>query len=361
MKVLITVPSLTLPGGVANYFRTLRRHLSKDHVYFEVGARPGNNGPVATIVRVLRDHWNFSRELRRTRYDLVHLNPSLGPLSVVRDGILLLIAKAHRRRVLVFFHGWDPACETAIRAHYLRLFRFVYGRADLILVLAEEFRHTLREFGIGAPILTETMIVADEVFPLAVAGRPASRADHLACRILFLSRLDRGKGLVEAIEAFEMLQGVKVELQIAGDGPERAAGEAMVKARRINGVTFLGHVEDAAKVEAFRQGDIYLFTSMYEGMPNSVLEAMAFGLPIVTRTVGGLRDFFEHDRMGYATESQDPSVFAELLNGLVSNPSLRASMGQYNREFARKRFAASVVSTRLLSTYEQVVGQSTSS
>ncbi len=75
---------------------------------------------------------------------------------------------------------------------------------------------------------------------------------------------------------------------------------------------FLGHVSGAAKTQAFRAADIYLFTSLAEGMPNSVLEAMAFGLPIVTRPVGGIRDFFEDGRMGYATDSLDSGDYTEL-------------------------------------------------
>ena len=64
-------------------------------------------------------------------------------------------------------------------------------------------------------------------------------------------------------------------LTIAGDGPERLAAEAMVQSRRIDGVTFVGHIDGAKKRKAFQNADIYLFTSLAEGMPNSVLEAMA--------------------------------------------------------------------------------------
>ena len=93
-------------------------------------------------------------------------------------------------------------------------------------------------------------------------------------------------------------------------------------------------------------------------MPNSVLEAMAFGLPIVTRPVGGIRDFFEDGRMGYATDSLDSGDYTELLCRLVGNPDLRKRMGQYNRQFARQRFAASVVAERLVAIYARIVGKS---
>ena len=355
-RVLITVPCLALPGGVANYYRTLRPLLDDGKTFFEVGARPGETGRWAGFRRLLADYWQFHRELGKLPLDLVHINPSLGMRSVIRDGIFLLIAKAHRLPVLVFFRGWDPACEATIRARHSRLFRLVYGRADALVVLAEEFIRSLRALGLRAPITVETTVVADSIFEMAtpaVAGRDGQSS---ACRILYLGRLDRDKGLKEAMDSVARLAALdpSVTLTVAGDGPERAAGEKWVAAHGLAGARFVGHIEGAQKARAFGDADIYLFTSPAEGMPNSVLEAMAFGLPVVTSAVGGIRDFFEDGRMGYVTESRDPAVFAELLARLAGDPALRASMGRYNREYARRRFAASVVAARLLEIYARV-------
>ncbi|MBL8202149.1 MAG: glycosyltransferase family 4 protein [Chromatiales bacterium] len=356
-RVLITVPCLGLPGGVANYYRTIRPHLDAQKAYFEIGARPGEAGPWAGLRRLLADYWRFHRELRARPVDLVHLNPSLGARSVVRDGILLLIARAHGRRVLVFFRGWDPACERAIRARYARLFRFVYDRADAVVVLAEEFARSLRELGLRAPVTLETTVVADGVFAAAGPGSRDSDRQAGACEILYLSRLDRDKGLIEAIEAVAAISErfPSVTLTVAGDGPERAAAEALVRARRLGNVTFTGHLDEAARSAAFRRADIFLFPTCFgEGMPNAILEAMAFGLPVVTRAVGGIRDFFEDGRMGFVTESRDPAVFAGYLSRLITDPGLRAAMGRYNHDYARNRFAASVVVARLLEIYARV-------
>jgi len=360
-RVLITVPRLDLPGGVANYYRTLRPHLDAGKTYFEIGARRGDAGGRAGwgagIRRLLADYWHFHRELSRRAVDIVHINPSLDMRSILRDGLFLLIAKAHRRTVLVFFRGWDPGCEAAIRARYARLFRIVYGRADALIVLAEQFRDSLRALGLKAPISLETTVVMDSAFD---GELPTVRGNSIApeaCEVLYLSRLDHDKGMVEAIEAVLELQKKfpTVTLAIAGDGPERSVGEALVRSRESEGIRFEGHLDDDARTRAFRRADIFLFpTSFGEGMPNALLEAMAFGLPVVTRAVGGIRDFFENGRMGFVTESRDPSVFAGFLSRLVRDPALRVSIGRYNREYARRRFAASVVAARLLEIYARV-------
>ena len=89
-------------------------------------------------------------------------------------------------------------------------------------------------------------------------------------------------------------------------------------------------------------------------MPTSVLEAMAYGLPVVTRPVGGLKDFFEDGKMGYITESLAPSVFAEAVEKLIREPETCRRMGRYNREFAHEHFAASRVAERIKRIYHEV-------
>lgn len=356
VRVLITVPGMELAGGVANYYRTLRRHLDADKVYFEIGRRGDDNGIGATIGRLIADSWRFHRMLSRERWNLVHVNPSLLSRALVRDGILLLIARAHRQPVLVFFRGWDQSFADRVRTRHRRLFRAVYGRASAFIVLAEEFRRALIAMDIDRPIFGATTVVDDSFIEQERIWREQPDG---SCHVLYLSRLERGKGLIEAIEAFALVRvrAPRVSLTIAGEGPERARAEVLVRERGIEGVTFVGHADGAAKLALLRRSHIYFFPTAYgEGMPNAVLEAMACGLAIVTRRVGGLNDFFEDGRMGFITSSREPSELAALVSRLVDDSGLRESMGRYNREYARSHFTASVVSTQLLGIYAQVAG-----
>jgi glycosyltransferase involved in cell wall biosynthesis len=119
-------------------------------------------------------------------------------------------------------------------------------------------------------------------------------------------------------------------------------------------VTFPGDLRGDAKRRVFETADVFCFPTSYgEGMPNAVLEAMACGLPVVTRPVGGLADLFEDGRMGFSTTSRDPAVLAGLLARLVQSPARRLEMGAYNRDYAFRRFRASVVAARLAAIYER--------
>ena len=355
-RVLITVPASIFPA--ASPTTIARCAVISTRTRCTSRSAPAQaSGRLGALPRFIADNWRFHRLLANGAFELVHVNPSMNMRCIVRDGVLLLIARAHRVPVLVFFRGWDPAYAARIRECHRRLFGAVYGKAAAMVVLAREFQATLAGLRLALPTWFETTLVDEALLALAPGERAPRPAG--ACEILYLGRLDRGKGLIEALEAFALVrrEWPGATLSIAGDGPERAAGVELVAARGIGGVRFLGHVEDADKARAFRDADIYLFTSLAEGMPNSVLEAMAFGLPVVTSAVGGLRDFFEDGRMGSLVIEASAGEYARRLLRLARDPGLRRVMGDYNRDFASRRFFSPVVAGRLLEIYDQVAKQ----
>lgn len=358
MSVLITTPDLEKPGGVAHYYASLQAQFASDVKYATVGSRAACREHDGGFVRSVKDGWRFYRQLKRHKVNLVHLNPSLGHKALLRDGVLLLLAKLLGRKVVVFIRGWDCACERAIRHRYLSLFRLIYFRADAFIVLAARFKSVLRDFGYDKPIYLETTVVADDVFsgaePGALRAKPGN--DHL--NVLFLSRVEKTKGIYEALEAFRIVKDRHpcITMTVAGGGSELEAVMEYARTRGIDGVLFPGWVRGDEKHRVFASADIYLFpTNFGEGMPNSVLEAMAYGMPVITRPMGGITDFFENGKMGYITESIDPRVFARCLETLICDPELRDSMGRYNRQYAWDHFRASAVAERLRHIYEEVL------
>lgn len=359
MKVLLVTPDKERQGGIANYYRVLRNHLSLDVEYFVVGPRRDGQGRWKTCFRTLRDFRDFYHKIKYGDYDIVHVNPSLVAWVVWREGIFTLIARRYCRGVIVFFRGWHARSERRIRATWLRLFRAFYFKASAFIVLSEQHARVLKQLGCTRPIFVETTVVADEVFasPMRHSSGKQEAEREREFRVLFLSRVEKKKGIYEALEAMTILRSIRphVTLTIAGSGHELENVKAYVNARHLVWVRIVGYVAGQAKEAVFAEADAYLLPTYGEGMPNSVLEAMGYGLPIVTRPVGGLCDFFEEGRMGMAIDSLDPREFAEALQTLVDDPTRRAQIGQYNREYARRRFMASEVAMRLDRIYRTVM------
>ncbi|MEO8053435.1 MAG: glycosyltransferase family 4 protein, partial [Acidobacteriota bacterium] len=331
MRVLVTTPLLTKPGGVAQYLRAVRPHLRGDVEYLTVGARFEGESAPKVLLRLAKDCGLFTRAMRRGEYKIVHLNPSLGFKALIRDGLLLLIAKIFRKTVLVFTHGWDQRCEQLIEKHFRTIFYSVYGCADAFIVLGNEFKDRLRAAGYEKVVFVQAAPVDDQLLA-EVRRRPIRKrtgAEQRPFNILFLARIEKSKGIYDALNTYALLKKAHpfISLTVAGDGWELEAAKRYANARGLTGVTFQGHVEGPAKFASFRSADAYLFPSYSEGLPISVLEAMACGLPVVTCAAGGLRDFFQNERMGFITESHDPLVLASLLGRLVDEPVLCRRIG----------------------------------
>ena len=176
--------------------------------------------------------------------------------------------------------------------------------------------------------------------------------------ILYLARIERAKGIYESIQVHRILEEKyrNIKLLIAGDGQELENVRELIKRRNIKNIEILGYVEGKNKRELFINSDIYLFpTSHGEGMPNSVLEAMAFGLPIITRRVGGLKDFFVDGKMGFSTESNNPKDLANLTEKLIVDKDLRKSIAHYSYQYAQENFLASKVVKRIENIYADLM------
>ena len=262
-----------------------------------------------------------------------------------------------RTKVVVFMHGWNLECEKRIQHKYLRLFQEAFFRADAFVVLAQAFRSKLRSWGYTGPVYVEPTAIDDRIFEQAKnQTRPYSSGNE-AFNILFLSRVEKQKGIFEALAAYECVKNrcPVARLVVAGDGGALDAAKTYAHDRKLRDVSFLGHVIGRTKYQVFRQAHCYLFPTYSEGMPISVLEAMAYGLPVITRPVGGLKDFFEDGEMGYIVESFEPRAFADALENLIEEPEMCEKMERYNREYARERFAASRVAKRIYRIYEAIL------
>jgi len=357
-------------GGVGNYLHVLTSRVNKDVFnVLDLSLRKGSTieprvpftlwNKIRRSSHAIKDGLLFERILNKVQIDLIHLNPSIAPTAILRDTVFA--RKAYKAGIpfVVFFHGWNKEYATKLEetGNIKRLLRAI-SKAERIFVLALEFKRKLIEWGIeDKRIIIETTMVEDtllENFNISEKLEEAKSSHKID--ILFLSRIIKEKGIYEATDAIHILRqrGLNVNYVIAGDGPEGCAIKNYVKLNDIK-TKFTGFVSGKHKKDVFRDADIYIFPSYTEGMPISVIEAMAFGLPVITRPVGGLKDFFEDGKMGYITDSLDPKVYADILEKLILNPELRKQIGRYNHKYAMDHFLSSQVTQRMETNYLDIL------
>ena len=352
VKILINMPNpFKDNGGVSNHFYGLSKYFpQKQTSYCYTGGLKNYNKILASPL-YLAQYLKFIYKIIRFRPDIINLNPSLRHDAVIRDGIYLLISKFFRKKVIVFWHGWKSDFEEKIDKKYLQSFKKVYGKSDVFIILSGDVKMKLKQWGFQQPIFVTTTKVDDFLIKdLDIQSKVISHS------ILFLGRLEKTKGIFETLEAFKILhsQFPGASLTFAGNGPDEKSLKDLVESEKIENIHFLGFVRNAQKIEAFRKADIFVLPSYTEGMPTAVLEAMAFGLPVLTTPVGGIPDFFIENQMGYLSDARDFQKFAEKMRLLYSDTDQWKKISIFNHHYAVKHFLASAIGARMMSFYEEV-------
>lgn len=356
-RILLLIPAESAQGGIAYYFQTLKSRFKLPVDYFERGARtwPVRKGKFAEIYRAWQDLQAFKTKLASGNYSVVQTSTSLGSFAVIRDGFFICAAKRYGIKVIVFFRGWDERFERKLESRYLNLFKRVFFQADSMIVLASSFKAKLLAWKYENPVYIETTIVDDTLLKgidhSFLSQKYSGLTDEI--QLLFLARVEKAKGIYEAIDAFALLSKnySRLSLTIAGDGFELQPAREYVTKNGINKIVFTGKVVGEVKRKIFRESHIYLFPSYTEGLPNSVLEAMAFGLPILATRVGGLVDILNDSITGYFINQRDSNDIVHKIEMLLNDIQLTRSIALHNHGYAAENFTAGHVVKRLEQIY----------
>ena len=198
------------------------------------------------------------------------------------------------------------------------------------------------------------------VIPNGVATdefKPSEKGMKDAVRVICVSRLTPRKGIRYLVEAMRILKDEKgiadAKLTIVGEGDEEAELKSLAARLGIqDAVLFRGRVAHDRLPQEYNAADIFCLPSLNEGMSNTLLEALASGLPIVATVTGGTHELVQDGVNGFFVEMQSAEDIAEKLARLMTDPELRQRFG------AESRKRAEAMSWRVVAErYSEVYGQ----
>jgi len=181
-----------------------------------------------------------------------------------------------------------------------------------------------------------------------------STPDNLV--IIQVARLDHLKDHLTGIRAMGRIARRRddVRLVLVGEGPEMEKIEAEIGGQNLEPyVRLLGLRHDVA--ELLQAADLFLLSSISEGIPVTVIEAMAAGLPVVSTDVGGVAEIVEQGRTGLLAPSGDDAALADAVLQLADDPDLRARMGQQGRRRAEEVFSEKQMHAAYQQCYQEML------
>ncbi|HEY2800806.1 MAG TPA: glycosyltransferase [Chthoniobacterales bacterium] len=279
----------------------------------------------------------LSRLLERRGADLMHIY--FGHTGVH----LLPFIECWRRPCVVSFHGADVMLKAANPDYAVKL-KKVFHAAPLILARSRSLERRL--ISLGCPpdrIRISRTGVPLQQFPMVRREAPRDGAWNFlqACRLI------PKKGLTTCLRAFAIYQAAnpRAQLYIAGKGPLQPTLEALATELGIRGhVHFTGFLSQPDLLDLYHRCHIFLHPSEMpedenqEGIPNSILEAMATGMPVLATRHGGIPEAVEDGRCGALVEERDYEALAGEMRKMTRSPGTFVEMGALASESVATHF-----------------------
>ena len=371
MRVAFLLDNLTVGGTELNAVRTAER-LDRERIELSVLSLAGD-GPLraryeAAGYRVepfevpnlygpaaQRQGWRLARRLRAGRIEVLHAHDRY---TNVFGGVWGKVAGVPVR--IASRRWWEAMPRRVYRAAN----RWAYRDATRVLANSPAVGRLLTDAD-GVPaskVVVVSNFVDEAAFtPFAPEERAARRAAFgipadaplLAIVANLRPVKDHGTAL-RALAALASPAGRAAHLLVVGDGGERPRLAALAAELGVGErAHFAGHQPGLPNLHHL--ADISLLTSLHEGFPNSLVEAMAAGRPVVATRVGGVVDAVTEGETGLLVPPSDPGALAAAVDALLADPARRLSMGDAARDRAARDFGAERVIGQLQHLYRDLV------
>jgi len=308
-------------------------------------------------------YFRLWKMLRRLKPDLVQTY-NIGTLDVAPVAWFAGVP-----RVVHAEHGRDVADPDGTNRRYRAMRRWLEPFIARYVAVSADLENWLRESVGIAP--AKVVCIPNGIDIERYAGAAGSRelrpllgafAPPGTLVVVNVGRLDPVKDQAGLIAAFQLLRdssaatAARLRLVIVGEGACRNDLETQIARLGVHGqVCLLGDRKDVPEILA--ECDVFALSSVAEGIPLTLLEAMAAGLPIVATRVGGVAEVVVDGVTGTLVEPSDPAALAHALRGYVENESRRGQRGGAGRQRVEQRFSLPVMLAGYTSLYDEALAK----
>jgi len=261
--------------------------------------------------------------------DIVHVHGG-DIISFKRKFYYVKIARLTKCKVIYHHHGADFMSQYKyLSKKWKDRVKRTFERVDLLICLSESWRESIQRIAPGATIeIIPNCIELPNIF-----GEKANT--HV--RLTFLGLIGDRKGIFDLIRVVKRLieEAHQIRLTIGGNGETKRLLREIKELEIENAVKYCGWIGYKERDSILRETDIFVLPSYAEGMPMSILEAMAYSVPVVSTFVGGIPELVLDGETGFLFESGDLDEMYRKIAYLIQDEKLRKKMGRKGRELIR--------------------------
>lgn len=287
--------------------------------------------------------------------DIVHMHMSERG-SFKRKYLIYKLAKMFNKKVITHTHGAEfeeffKKSNPKLKSQIKELLR----ESDIVITLGNKWDNIIKEIEPQAyTIVLRNAVKIPEI---------NNDINDKNIKVLFLAVLIKRKGITDLIEAaqeiIEEVQSNKkqIEFIIAGEGELKDSAKSLVKELGLSPYfNFVGWVNGEDKIKLLQETDIFVLPSYNEGLPLSILEAISYGIPIISTNVGSIDEAVKNEKNGYLVNPGDKVALSQAFIKLISSGEIK-SMGLESRNISKKHFNIDVYFENIINIYRKLVNK----
>lgn len=278
------------------------------------------------------------------KFDIVHFH-TVPDISLIVQFPVFLLALLWKKKIILHLHVGNQIKDYKNNP----LFHFCIKKSNKIILLSKRWEEIFKDYFYKYNVKT------DFLYNACVPVNDIDYEYHKKT-IIFAAHLNYNKGYRILLEAFSKIHKLYPDwnLIIMGDGEVDKAQKIAKGLDIINNVTFTGYIKGIEKELFFKEGGIYCMCSYKEGLPMVVLEAWAYGVPVITTPVGGLPEVLLDKKNALIFNFGDHNDLAEKLRYLINNYELRKNMSIFSKNFVQENFSLNIISMKLDLIYQSL-------
>jgi glycosyltransferase involved in cell wall biosynthesis len=352
-RILITSPSLNVKenvSGISSLVSDIINCSTLNFIHFQLGSKNGGKkGLYWAFVQIWFYLKIISFSLFR-KYEFVHLNMALERFSIIRDSVILFIAKrVFKKKVILHIHGGYYLMHEPQNRVLISLLKTDFKYADAIIVLS----------GLEKNILAKRYgELAFNIFPNAVNINSVSKLqkppDYSNIRFVFMARITKVKGIYTITESLQYLSEYfnRFSLDIYGAGEDLEDWLITLKKYPAFKFCYKGVVGGTDKWEAFNRADVLLLPSLSgEGMPIAMIEAMASGCVVIVTDIASIKTIITDNVNGILLPVNSPEELASKMKAIIGRKFDLKSIGQNAKDYVEANLSLSNYVNKLENLY----------
>lgn len=344
-KILMIGPDINFQGGISSVISLYNKNNLYNNQIIYLASYQGKDGLfritfyLSFLIKYIF-HLTTNKNIK-----LIHIHTASRG-SFLRKSFVFTIAKLFGKKTIIHIHGAEfDIFYNNSPAFIKKIITKTLNAGDLIIVLSKQWKEKISEISSNPNI---------KVLYNPTIIKELNQTNSDKVKFLFMGRLGKRKGTYDIIDAAKYVNS-NIEINLYGDGNIEEFEKLIQDNNLQEKIKIKGWISGNEKEEVFKNSNILLLPSYSEGLPMSILEAMAYGLPIISTPVGGIPEAVVDNVNGFLIQPGDCKALAEKIDILATDNQLREKMGEESYRMAQEKFDIKVIAEQLGEFYDSLL------